>query len=201
MWYPMLVGSEETDHIWMDEGLVTYITRQGQSAFWDDVRPWTPNTSYFERAGTARETEPFRHGDLFPNVGALVSASYDKTSRMLYALHGLYGADFLQKALRTYADRWTNRHPYPYDFFNTLEAVLGDDLDWLWRSMLFGTWTLDQSVADVTATDSGVSSRFETKATTRCRRPFRPPTPTVLRILTACPWTCGWRTIDDGDVA
>jgi len=155
MWYPMLVGSEETDHIWMDEGLVTYLTRQGQSVFWDDVRPWTPNTGYFDRAGTARETEPFRHGDLFPNVGALVSASYDKTSRMLYALHGLYGADSLQKALRTYADRWTNRHPYPYDFFNTLEAVLGDDLDWLWRSMLFETWTLDHSVADVTATDSG----------------------------------------------
>jgi hypothetical protein len=156
MWYPMLVGSEETDHIWMDEGLVTYLTRQGEKTFWDGAEPWAPTSSYFDRAGTARETEPFRHGDLFPNVGALVSASYDKAGRVLYVLHGLYGAEALHEALRTYADRWTYKHPYPYDFFNTVESVLGDDLDWLWRSMLFETWTLDQSVADVTSTDSGV---------------------------------------------
>jgi aminopeptidase N len=157
MWYPMLVGSEETDHIWMDEGLVTYLTREGRRAFWEEAEPWTPNTGYFRRAGTARETEPFRHGDLFPDVGSLVSASYDKTSRMLYVLHGLYGAEALHDALRTYADRWTYKHPYPYDFFNTLEAELGDDLDWLWRSMLFETWVLDPSVADVESTPDGVT--------------------------------------------
>lgn len=156
MWYPMLVGSEETDYIWMDEGLVTYLTRQGEQAFWDDADPWAPTSSYFNRAGTTRETEPFRHGDLFPNVGALVSASYDKTSRMLYVLHGLYGADAVQNALQTYADRWTHKHPYPYDFFNTMESVLGDDLDWLWRSMLYETWTLDQSVSDVNTTSDGI---------------------------------------------
>jgi hypothetical protein len=156
MWYPMLVGSEETDHIWMDEGLVTYLTRQGEKTFWDGVEPWAPTSSYFNRAGTARETEPFRHGDLFPDVGALVSASYDKAGRVLYVLHGLYGAEALHEALRTYADRWTYKHPYPYDFFNTVESVLGDDLDWLWRSMLFETWILDQSVTAVTSIDDGV---------------------------------------------
>ena len=157
MWYPMLVGSEETDHIWMDEGLVTYLTRQGEKTFWDGAAPWAPNSGYFNRAGTARETEPMRHGDLFPNVGSLVSASYDKTSRVLYVLHGLYGAEALHKALRAYADRWTYKHPYPYDFFNTMESVLGDDLDWLWRSMLYETWILDQSVANVTTSSDGVT--------------------------------------------
>jgi len=160
MWYPMLVGSEETDHIWMDEGIVTYLTRQGRLAFWDEAAPWSSRSSYFRRAGTARETEPVRHGDLFPDVGSLVSASYDKTSRMLYVLHGLYGADALHEALRTYADRWTYKHPYPYDFYNTLESVLGDDLDWLWRSMLYETWTLDQSVAHVETGDDSTAVRI-----------------------------------------
>jgi len=161
MWYPMLVGSEETDHIWMDEGLVTYLTRQGRLAFWDDAEPWAPNSGYFRRAGTVRETEPMRHGDLFPDVGSLVSASYDKTSRMLYVLHGLYGAEALHTALRTYAEQWTYKHPYPYDFFNTVERVLGDDLDWLWRSMLYETWTLDQSIAGVEAGEDGVAIRIQ----------------------------------------
>jgi hypothetical protein len=160
MWYPMLVGSEETDHIWMDEGLVTYLTRQGRLAFWNDVDPWAPTSGYFRRAGTARETEPMRHGDLFPDVGSLVSASYDKTSRMLYVLHGLYGPDALHEALRTYVDRWTYKHPYPYDFFHTMESVLGDDLDWLWRSMLYETWVLDQSVAGIEESSDGVTIRI-----------------------------------------
>lgn len=173
MWYPMLVGSEETDHIWMDEGLVTYLTREGRRTFWDDAAPWTPNTSYFRRAGTARETAPFRHGDLFPDVGTLVSASYDKASRMLYVLHGLYGPDALHDALRTYAERWTYKHPYPYDFFNTLEAVLGDDLDWLWRSMLFETWTLDQSIAGVTESEHGVEIRVRDEGYSMMPTPVR----------------------------
>lgn len=173
MWYPMLVGSEETDHIWMDEGLVTYLTRQGEQTFWDDADPWSPTSSYFSRAGTARETEPFRHGDLFPNVAALVSASYDKTSRMLYVLHGLYGADALQEALRTYADRWTRKHPYPYDFFNTLESVLDTDLDWLWHSMLYETWVLDQSVSDVNATPEGVEIQIRNKGRSMMPTPVR----------------------------
>lgn len=173
MWYPMLVGSEETDHIWMDEGLVTYLTREGERTFWENADPWAPTSGYFNRAGTARETEPFRHGDLFPNVGALVSASYDKTSRMLYVLHGLYGADALQDALQVYAERWTYKHPYPYDFFNTLEAELGDDLDWLWRSMLFETWILDQSVAKVEQTDDGVTVTIRDEGHSMMPTPIR----------------------------
>ncbi|MFB6248030.1 MAG: M1 family metallopeptidase [Salinibacter sp.] len=173
MWYPMLVGSEETDHIWMDEGLVTYFTRQGRRAFWDEGAPWAANSGYFRRAGTARETEPMRHGDLFPNVGSLVSASYDKASRMLYVLRGLYGADSLHAALRTYAERWTYKHPYPYDFFNTVEDVLGDDLDWLWRSMLYETWTLDQSIAGVEESDGGVTIRIRDEGHSMMPTPVR----------------------------
>jgi len=173
MWYPMLVGSEETDHIWMDEGLVTYLTRQGHLAFWEDGSPWAPTSSYFDRAGTTHETAPFRHGDLFPDVGTLVSASYDKASRVLYVLHGLYGPDALHDVLRTYAERWTYKHPYPYDFFNTMEAVLGDDLDWLWRSMLFETWTLDQSIAGVTESDHGVEIRIQDEGYSMMPTPVR----------------------------
>lgn len=156
-WFPMMVGSEETDHIWMDEGLVTYWTREGQLAFWDDeIDPWAPSSDYFDRAGTARETAPWRHGDLFPSVGALVTASYDKTSRMLRALERISGAQAFRGAFRTYAEQWTRKHPYPYDLFNIFEAELGRDLGWLWTSFLDETWTLDQAIARVTTSNERV---------------------------------------------
>lgn len=156
-WFPMMVGSEETDHIWMDEGTVTYWTREGRIAYWGkDVSPWAPNSGYFNRAGTARETPPMRHGDLFPSVGALVTASYDKTGRMLRALEGIVGREAFHSTFQSYAERWTGKHPYPYDLFNTFEAELGRDLDWLWRSFLCETWTLDQGIASVDSSQNGI---------------------------------------------
>jgi aminopeptidase N len=194
----MIVGSEETDHIWMDEGLVTYLTRMGTLAFWgDEVSPWAPTSGYFNRAGTARETEPMRHGDLFPSVGALVTASYDKTSRILYALRGIVGAEAFDEAFRTYAERWAYKHPYPYDLFNTFESVLGRELDWFWRPLLYTTRTLDHAVASVEQADDGVTVTVEDQG--------RVPMPVPVQVTYAdgttqqkripvAPWLAGKRT-------
>ncbi|MFB6230949.1 MAG: M1 family metallopeptidase [Salinibacter sp.] len=177
-WFPMMVGSEETDHIWMDEGTVTYWTREGRVAYWGkEVEPWAEDSGYFRRAGTARETPPMRHGDLFPSVGALVVASYDKTSRMLRALEGTVGTEAFRDAFRAYAERWTGKHPYPYDLFNTFEDELGRELDWLWRSFLDTTWTLDQAIASVDASDDRVRVAVEDQG--------RMPMPVLVRATYA----------------
>jgi hypothetical protein len=176
MWFPMIVGSQENEHIWMDESMATYFTRLGRVDFWD-ADPWTPNTGYFRKAGTIRETPLMRHGDLYPSVSALVTASYDKASRMIYALRGLYGQENVSEALQTYAERWAFKHPYPFDLFNTFEDVLGDDLDWFWTPMAYETWTLDQAVADVEASGDGV--------TVRVRDEGRTPMPADVRLTYA----------------
>lgn len=149
MWFPMIVGSQETDFSWMDEGLTTFNTREAADAFWPEEEPWQPNTGYFSLAGSGEEIEVMRHGDLFSSVRTLVTASYDKTGRILHALRGLVGEDDFRRAYRTYAERWAFKHPYPYDFFNTFEDVLGRELDWFWQPLFFETWTLDQAIARV----------------------------------------------------
>ncbi|NTW50395.1 MAG: M1 family metallopeptidase, partial [Chlorobiales bacterium] len=62
-----------------------------------------------------------------------------------------------------YARRWAYKHPQPYDFFNTFEQVLGEDLGWFWRVMLFETWTLDQAIAKVTEDKDSVTVTIEDK--------------------------------------
>ena len=177
MWFPMIIGSQENEHIWMDEGLATYLTRQARLAFWEDAAPWEPNSGYFRRAGRERETPLMRHGDLYPSVGSLVAASYDKASRMLYALRGLYGPDAFERALHTYARRWKYKHPYPYDLFNTFEDQLGEELDWFWTPMAYETWTLDQAVADVSEHPDSVTVTVEDRGLT--------PMPVLLEVTYA----------------
>ncbi|MEX0599609.1 MAG: M1 family aminopeptidase, partial [Rhodothermales bacterium] len=76
-------------------------------------------------------------------------ASYMKPASVLNALRGVLEEDVFYEAYRTFIDEWAYRHPYPWDFFHTVERVSGRDLDWFWRSWYYEPWTLDQGIEDV----------------------------------------------------
>jgi aminopeptidase N len=65
------------------------------------------------------------------------------------------------RAYREYGRRWVNKHPQPYDMWNTFEEVSGRDLDWFWRTWFYETWTLDQAVADVRQDGDSVAITIE----------------------------------------
>jgi hypothetical protein len=175
MWYPMVVGSNETAYTWMDEGLTSYNSNWGVADFFDGsaadrprVDAWARGRqAHYRLAGTGLAVEPMRHNDRFPVGGgtsqvdpvggsARTVASYSTPAVMLRALEGLYGRDRFFAAYRDYGRTWAFKHPTPYDFFGRMEAGLGDDLDWLWTPTLFETWTADQAVAGVTSGPDGV---------------------------------------------
>lgn len=157
MWFPMIVGQNEKAYTWMDEGLTSFNTNDGASAFfktdaWDGAE-----ASYYLIAGTGAEVESMRHGDLYPpGSPARGIASYGKPALAFHALRGLVGKERFEAAYREYARRWAYKHPEPYDLFNTFEDVLGQDLDWFWRTLFYETWTLDHAVADVVSDGNAV---------------------------------------------
>ena len=168
MWFPMIVGQDETAYTWMDEGLVSYNTNVGTDAFFDGSAPNRPEVDAWARnaqfhyflAGTGYAVEPMRHNDQFPIGGgtqqvdpvqgaARVVASYSTPALLLRAIEGIYGRTRFLEAYQTYARTWSYKHPYPWDLFHSFEATLGEDLDWLWFPTLFETWTVDQAVGAV----------------------------------------------------
>ena len=46
-------------------------------------------------------------------------------------------------------ERWNGKHPTPWDFFNTLEDITGEDLDWLIRPWFFEYGTPDLAIGEV----------------------------------------------------
>lgn len=162
MWYPMIVGQNEKQYTWMDEGLTSFNTAEASADFWDEDS-WDPaRQSYYFIAGTGMEVEPMRHGDRYPvGTPARGIASYNKPAVALNALRGMLGQERFYEAYTEYARRWAFKHPQPHDLFNTFEDVLGQDLDWFWTTMLFETWTLDQGIASVVSLESGVEVTVE----------------------------------------
>jgi aminopeptidase N len=151
MWFPMQVGSDEKRYAWQDEGLTRFNQAQGMREFFRGYdRETLSLENYLRLARAGGEVELMRHGDLYPFESAAYSvASYDKMATNLVALRGLVGDRRFREAYREYGNRWRNRHPSPWDFWNTFNNVLGVDLSWFWRTWWFETWTLDQAVAAV----------------------------------------------------
>jgi hypothetical protein len=168
MWFPMQVGSSETRFPWMDEGFTQFDAAQGMRQLYGEPRTGGriadqepgQRALYIQRAVQGEDQILMTRGDLFPSDLYNVMY-YDKTAQVLAALRGMLGEQVFHRALREYGRRWTGRHPYPYDFFNTIEDVSKQDLGWFWDSWFFEPWPLDQAIASVTRDGPSVAITIE----------------------------------------
>jgi len=153
MWFPMQVGSDERRYAWQDEGVTRFNQAQGMQAYFKGYdRERISRDAYLALARTDSEVALMRPGDQYPYATPAYSiATYDKMATNMVALRAVLGKDAFQSAYRTYGLRWLYRHPTPYDFFNTFNSLSGQDLSWFWRTWWYETWTLDQAIASVTA--------------------------------------------------
>lgn len=159
-WFPMMVGNNETQFAWLDEGVGTYIEELAANDIFPTVPAFAvPLAQYLQIAGTDYETPMMRPADLYPSYGSFGIASYFKPAVMLRALGAIIGEETLHDGLREYARRWLLKHPYPQDFFRTIESVAGRDLSWFWTPWWFGTGVFDQGIAGVVAEPAGAGER------------------------------------------
>jgi hypothetical protein len=200
MWFPMVVGTDEKAYAWMDEGTTEFNETEGRTDFFPDSNPWARSEHYYFRLARSTTTPSMRHADRYPtDAPDRIVASYDKPGLMLHALEAVLGEETFFEAYRTFAERWTYKHPTPYDLFNTFEDVAGRELDWFWRGTLYETWTLDQAVSSVESTDEGNVVTVTDKG--------RLPMPVMLRVEYADgrtlerrvgvdPWLNGKRSVE-----
>ena len=156
MWFPMQVGSNETRYAWMDEGFTQFDEAQGMRALYGEPRKGgrIADTEQGQRllytrvAASGNDQILMTRGDLFPSDLYNI-IFYDKTSQVLSALRGILGDSTFHRAFREYGKEWVGRHPYPADFFNTIDRVSKQDLSWFWNTWFYNAWPLDQAIASV----------------------------------------------------
>ena len=164
MWFPMQVGSNETRYPWMDEGFTQFDAAQAMRVLYGEPRSGgRPNDSepgqrgrYLRAVRSGNDVPLMTFGDDMPR-DAYSAMYYDKTSQVLASLRSVLGEETFHRAFREYGRRWIGKHPYPYDFFNTIADVTGRDLSWFWSTWLYEAWPLDQAIESVsTRGDSAV---------------------------------------------
>lgn len=176
-WYG-IVGSNELEHAWMDEGLNTFSTgRVMEQAFtpdylglryFDGVIPWTVVDVPIARATNENGLNGYR-GNAEADVpatpsfrywpGTAVFITYSKTALWLHTLERYLGWPVLQRIMSTYFERWKFRHPGPDDFFAIVNEVSGRDMTWFFDQVYRSSNTFDYGVQDFSSVRTGSTYR------------------------------------------
>jgi hypothetical protein len=173
-WWYGLVGSNEFEHAWMDEGInqfseartdevafgsKNYLTRRYFGGFipwvFNDIRvkrEWDEGLAGYrtQAESDAEATPSFRY---WPSTGGNIT--YFKTALWLHTLERWLGWPTLQRAMSAYFDRWKFRHPEPADFFQAIGEGAGRDVTPFFDQVYGGSNTFDYGVQQFTSTPAG----------------------------------------------
>ncbi len=159
-WFPMIVGSNERLHPWMDEGFNTFINELSTQAFNDGEYPSSLENPFMLSAYILpRLANRYRESiSTYPDivqVQNLGMTAYFKPAMGLGLLRDvILGQERFDFAFRYYIKNWAFKHPTPLDFFNCMENAAGEELDWFWRGWFYSNAVLDQAVAGVQYEDN-----------------------------------------------
>ena len=150
-WFPMIVGSNERQFAWMDEGFNWFINSLSSIDFNNGEYKRAPLDMQQQALGmTNPELEPVMSAPDNMKESSIGVLCYFKPAAGLVMLREqILGKERFDRAFRTYIERWAFKHPTPDDFFRTMENVGGEDLNWFWRGWFVNNWRLDQSIASV----------------------------------------------------
>ncbi|HEY2945652.1 MAG TPA: M1 family metallopeptidase [Vicinamibacteria bacterium] len=172
-WYA-LVGNNEFEEAWLDEGFNSYhdekaarlalgpvgwgrryfglvTPARGSRGGWPVVAPgvWIgrgeADLSNLRRSG---ETDVMaRRGWEYRAVEAYGLNSYGKPALTLQTLENLVGDDTMTRIMRTYARRFRFAHPTTEDFIATVNEVTGRDYRWYFDQTWFSSDLCDYAVS------------------------------------------------------
>lgn len=163
-WFPMIVGSDERRHAFMDEGFNTFIDVYASDAFNDGEFAPKRDGEYAPKGGNpVDEILPVLADNEAPTLMAPAEATDEKYRHSVayfkWALglvllrEEILGPERFDPAFKEYISTWAYKHPSPSDFFRFMESAAGEDLSWWWRGWYLNNWQLDMAITSVEAID------------------------------------------------
>jgi Peptidase family M1 domain len=169
-WFYGILGSNERDHAWMDEGINSFYEARY-------IKTKYPNEKMIagipEVVNRFLDIDRYKHGYLVDlgyqfmardnqdqpieltsedfteiNYGVIV---YGKTPLVFNYLEGYLGTAEFDRIMKKYYETWKFRHPQPEDVRAVFESETGKNLGWFFDDLMKTTKKLDYKITDVKA--------------------------------------------------
>ncbi|PST84229.1 aminopeptidase [Pedobacter yulinensis] len=160
-YFPFFMGTNETRYAFMDEGWATtfeYLIGMSHhdKAYADEAyKNFRVKRYIFD--SSAEQDQPIISMSTQVSGAGYGNNAYVKASLAYLALKDLLGDATFKKALHTYMNNWNGKHPMPWDFFNSMNAGSGQNLNWFFNNWFFSNNYIDLAVTSLRKPKSGIS--------------------------------------------
>jgi Peptidase family M1 domain len=174
-WWYGLVGSNEFEDAWLDEGINQYANVRADAEagfskfrlihrFFGGMIPWAIRDITWDRVVFGEYVNGYRHHATVdtPSTpsyrywpGNPAAITYAKPALWLHTLERALGWPTMQRILSTYFSRWRFRHPKPADFFQVLNEQSGRDLGPYIDQVYRGSSTFDYGIESLKNVSTG----------------------------------------------
>ena len=164
-WYYGILGSNERDHAWMDEGLNTYIEIRyfeekygnqsilnlsfGKSKINLDIQHKDVHRIGYQFNASRNYDQPMQMGSpkfTSMNYGGIV---YSKTGIGFHYLKDYLGEELFDNCMHTYFDKWKFKHPKPKDIAEVFSLKSNKNLSWFFDDYVNTTDKVDYQIKRV----------------------------------------------------
>ena len=164
-WFYGILGFNERDHTWMDEGLNEYSNirywqkkykgRNEQIIIQEFVQnklgiaknlsiSWFTYAGY-ANSGKSKDAQPLNL-TAEKYIGSNYWQHYSKTAVYMRYLQHYLGEDKMDEILQDFYRQWEFRHPYPEDLETVFAAHLKENLDWFFDNVFEKTTYVDYGI-------------------------------------------------------
>ncbi len=173
-WFYGILGTNERDHAWMDEGINSYYERRYISTKYPEKKitemvpgliessslarwvadrtriseiPYTDlyRQAYFMQARQNKDQPANLHADLF-TYGNYFAMVYQKPAMIFKHLENYLGVNEFDRIMQLFFETWKFKHPQPDDLQNLFESETGKNLDWLFDGLINSDKKLQYSI-------------------------------------------------------
>ena len=160
-----LVGTNEFENAWMDEGFTSFLDSE---VYYAAYPPPLYSRRFFnipvvfpeveipvESSGISRHRRTSKMDIMqlytwqFMNSSSYGANSYSKAELMLRSLKRYLGPDIFAEMIKAYSTRNWFKHPRPEDFYAVVSEFAGQDMSWLLDQFIYGSEELDYSVEHI----------------------------------------------------
>lgn len=143
-WFYGILGSNERQHPWMDEGMNSYYDRRYQfekyhtysldllgsnGSFINKRKPRDAEAVLLQTMTAIKKDQPIEtRSEEFTGINYNVIA-YSKAAQWMQLLETELGQPVFDQLMQDYFNRWKFKHPYPEDFRLMAEKAAGKNLD------------------------------------------------------------------------
>ncbi|MEI6574927.1 MAG: M1 family metallopeptidase [Bacteroidota bacterium] len=163
-WFYGILGSDERDHPWLDEGINSYyedrymemkyprkIQKNSLANFFRGLSGMSPQTKYFAWSYQAKlglDMPITMRAQDYPTYQYGLDVYMQSSMNLNYLEHAL-GQSRFDTAMQAYYSAWKFKHPQPADFKQVIQKSSHDSLNWFFDDLLNHPGELDYKLSKV----------------------------------------------------